>query len=165
MKSIYVIGDSSGGALKIGCSKNPAARLGTLQTGHAGQLSLAHSRSADNASTVERVAHVLLKEKRASGEWYYVSRDEAIAAIEAAVELVESGEHLDVLYPKVEGPKSESARVSEWRKDQIEAGAKTVSLLLSKAAVENLDKLVTQYGSKKAAVEAALAAAAKRSRK
>lgn len=60
---------------------------------------------------------------------------------------------------------TEAERVSEWRKDQIEAGAKAVSLLLSKAAVENLDKLVTRYGSKKAAVEAALAAAAKRGKK
>lgn len=58
--------------------------------------------------------------------------------------------------------RTDTQRVTEWRQEQIEAGAKTVSLLLSKTAVDNLEKLVTKYGSKKAAIEAALAADVKR---
>lgn len=60
---------------------------------------------------------------------------------------------------------TEAARVAEWRKEQIEAGAKTVSLLLSKEAVENLERLTNQHGSKKAAIEAALAAAARKAKR
>ena len=84
MKSVYVIAQERG-PVKVGISDKPMFRLRSLQTGHASRLDLKHSREADNAKLVERLAHHALREKRLSGEWFDVTVDEAIAAIESAV--------------------------------------------------------------------------------
>ena len=41
---------------------------------------------------IERFAHEALSDRRASGEWFNVTPDEAISAVQAAVARVESGE-------------------------------------------------------------------------
>lgn len=96
MKAVYVIVED-GGCSKIGIADNPRSRLNGLQTSHPRALTLVHTKQADDARLVERVAHALLKGKRASGEWFHVTPEEAICAIDAAIELINAGDEAAVL--------------------------------------------------------------------
>jgi hypothetical protein len=96
-RSLYVIGSDTG-PQKIGVSANVARRLAVLQT-HSPHALTAHHQAqpASDARLVERVAHALLAAKRLRGEWFDVSVEDAIAAIDQAIALVDSGGHRSLL--------------------------------------------------------------------
>ena len=90
---VYVVtGDH--GRVKIGITKNPEARLASLQTGSHVRLSMPFTTWAgDRALAVEQAAHSLLWQRWVSGEWFNATREEAIAAIYAAA--AKTGSPLD----------------------------------------------------------------------
>lgn len=83
--SVYVIG-SAGGPQKIGVATNPAHRLRMIQVSNPTILTLQYSRpfARSVAFKVERVAHLLLAEKRINGDWFDVTAEEAVRAISEA---------------------------------------------------------------------------------
>ena len=77
---------------KIGISENPKKRLASLQTGHYRKLRIARMIEADDAEKIEAYAHCLLRDRRATGEWFLVTEAEAAWAVEYAGEAVARGE-------------------------------------------------------------------------
>jgi len=74
--------------VKIGRSKNPEHRAKILAASHHGALRLVYSTNVrHDASFVEAQAHKSLGSDRAGGEWFNVSTDDAIGAIEGAIEV------------------------------------------------------------------------------
>lgn len=86
---VYVIGTEDG-PQKIGIANNPESRRAIFQTGNPEPLMLAASVPVlkHEALSVERYAHWLLEGSRIRGEWFNVSPDEALEAVEAAVKAV-----------------------------------------------------------------------------
>jgi len=85
---VYVIAGDHG-LSKIGISSDPDNRLRALQTGSAHPLKIALAIPVPAASTayeIEQEAHALLSDRRASGEWFAVSSNVAIAAVYGAAE-------------------------------------------------------------------------------
>lgn len=84
--NLYVLA-SAGGMCKIGMAKDPAERLRQLVTGHPHKLVLAQSFPVEPhmAAHLERAAHIRLAAHRMQGEWFSVSREDAIAAVEAVI--------------------------------------------------------------------------------
>ncbi len=81
---VYVIAGHQG-AVKVGYSTNPQMRLAALQTASAGQLHMAHILATDiDARMIEAEAHRLLDRHRLAGEWFDVSPEVAIEAVELA---------------------------------------------------------------------------------
>lgn len=134
MKSLYVI-SADGGETKIGVATNPAKRLAGLQTSNGRKLSLVHVESHDRAEYLEKLAHAILKDKRAQGEWFNVTPDEACSAVKEAIQRLES-EAVDDIFPErdYDGPR------------------KTMSLRLSAEEQALLDRLVKDRKSNKTAV-------------
>lgn len=85
MRSIYVIGASENGPVKIGQANNPQARCLDLQTGHPQALRVLLERQCNDATAVERFAHRMLAIKRLNGEWFDASLAEAAACIKYAL--------------------------------------------------------------------------------
>jgi hypothetical protein len=81
----YVI-RSADGLVKIGTSTNVAARLRALQTSSPHRLELLHAfLVTDNgARELEGEAHRLLDRHRCHGEWFDVTADAAVQAVEQA---------------------------------------------------------------------------------
>jgi hypothetical protein len=92
MTALYVIG-IDGGLLKLGIAKDPKRRLSALRAASGLDLRLLHSRElADDAWKVEGHAHRLLNPNHVRGEWFSITAENAIAAIDAATECVANGE-------------------------------------------------------------------------
>jgi len=87
MTVIYVMESEVG--VKIGISKNPNERLRQVTNASGMQVSLRHTREHESAYAVEQNAHKLLADKRRTGEWFNVTVDEAIAAIDEAASEIE----------------------------------------------------------------------------
>ncbi len=83
---VYVIGGRST-SKKIGIATDPSRRLKAIQSGNSKVVSVLHSREVDLsvAGMIEAHAHWVLKDHRESGEWFRVSLEQAIAAIDAAI--------------------------------------------------------------------------------
>lgn len=92
--SVYVVGEVATGPVKIGVSQKVSARVRSLEwtSKQALRTFLSMPRPDGDALLVERFAHEALSDRRANGEWFDVTADEAIAAVHAAVARVESDE-------------------------------------------------------------------------
>jgi len=86
---VYVIG-SEDGPQKIGMSANPASRLRGLQTSSPHRLKLlaAVDVPATDAVAVERHAHAALSLHHLLGEWFRVTPDQAVTAVQEAAAAV-----------------------------------------------------------------------------
>lgn len=90
---IYVVADAAG-ACKIGVSRDPATRLQSLSAGQrkrgkSGVLRLVYLQEIErDAFAVERAAQVALSAFYIEGEWFSVSVEDAIRAVQAAAVLV-----------------------------------------------------------------------------
>lgn len=75
---IYVIGTEH--RQKIGFSKDPSSRLKQLQTGNAEELHLHGSIevSEDRVKMLEKFLHKDLSYKRVKGEWFNMTKKEAV---------------------------------------------------------------------------------------
>ncbi|UGY15112.1 GIY-YIG nuclease family protein [Bradyrhizobium septentrionale] len=87
---VYVI-RGAGNHHKIGVSTDPIARIATLQTGSHEPLDFAYiGVTPGTGFNVEQLAHEILKDYRATGEWFSVPASIAIGAVlEAANRLTE----------------------------------------------------------------------------
>jgi DNA-binding XRE family transcriptional regulator len=83
--NVYVL-KSDHGLVKVGISKNPEKRAKDLRSHSGLVIDLAYARELENAGSVERAAHIILDAKRRNGEWFDVTVEEAISAIDLAVE-------------------------------------------------------------------------------
>jgi hypothetical protein len=75
---IYAIGTDT--RQKIGFSKDPSARLKQLQTGNAEVLYLHYTIKVDESRIrlLERFLHKDIGYKRLKGEWFNMTKDEAV---------------------------------------------------------------------------------------
>lgn len=81
---VYVI-EGEHGHVKIGVSRDPVARLATLQTGSSVPIGLVWREFAgDRALEIEQEAHAMLARYRLAGEWFDVPREAAIGAVYGA---------------------------------------------------------------------------------
>lgn len=83
---IYVIAGSLAGPVKVGVSQNVKARLRALQISAYYKLRIFHTVQSDDAATVERAAHRLLREGgyAGRGEWFRTTVAQAVSAISRA---------------------------------------------------------------------------------
>lgn len=133
---VYVVSGDHG-LVKIGISNSPLARLATLQTASPYRLRLAFSAPAcGNAFEVEQAAHAILSAHRASGEWFAVSPDMAIAALFAAAD--QTGCSLSAL------PQAPAERGGRWR--ALPTIAKVVVLAAVYAAADQVLPADWQFG-------------------
>ena len=77
---IYVMG-SDGGPLKIGVSNNPDVRRQTVGQRTKRGLTVYEAIECDNPYKVEKIAHLMLRDKAVGGEWFNCSVDEALETI------------------------------------------------------------------------------------
>lgn len=98
LKRVYIF--SGQDRCKIGISAFPVYRLETMQVGAAEDLKLVYfSDEFENARTIERVAHKLLKDHRIKGEWFKVSEQLATETIKKSIDIVSKGEDKFILAP------------------------------------------------------------------
>jgi hypothetical protein len=88
---VYVI-ESEAGVVKIGFSGDPQARLLALLTGHPFGLDIVYTRHHGCAPLLEKIIHRILQPLKIRGEWFKCSRAEAIAAVDAAFDILLIGE-------------------------------------------------------------------------
>lgn len=81
---VYVIASSETGPCKVGITHAPEKRLKQLQTGHPAKLRIWHLLECEDARRMERIIHDTLKIHRASGEWFHLSVEDAIAEVRFA---------------------------------------------------------------------------------
>lgn len=67
---------------KIGRAKDPRSRLQSLQCGVPDTLALVHTVEVGSMVRAEASAHERLRERHVRGEWFEVSEDEAVAALD-----------------------------------------------------------------------------------
>lgn len=94
MTKLYAIGCSSSGPIKIGVSENPKKRMHNFQTANASLLHTFFSidvGTRELAMELESDIHEVYSEyrTRASGEWFSISSNQAIEAIETAIQTYE----------------------------------------------------------------------------
>ena len=75
---IYVIGNDT--HQKIGISKHPEKRVKQLQTGNPIKLKIHRTIEVpdDRAEMVERLMHKEMSHKKRSGEWFEMTKEEAV---------------------------------------------------------------------------------------
>ena len=82
MQYVYVM-ESGSGLIKIGVSKNLSARRKSLQCASGVEIKLAAKFGPlKRAVALERASHKIFASKRLHGEWFCVSTEEAIKAID-----------------------------------------------------------------------------------
>jgi hypothetical protein len=86
---IYVICEevATSSTVKIGFSADPERRLRQLQTAQSNPLVLIHKEEVPAASVraLERLIHKELRHRKARGEWFTMSPEDAIAEIKHAM--------------------------------------------------------------------------------
>jgi hypothetical protein len=89
---LYVIGRHQG-PVKIGISRDPSARLGSLQTGCPFKLDLLHKAALPSRVDAERqegIIHDTYRDHWIRGEWFRLDADTATEAVECAVTTAEA---------------------------------------------------------------------------
>ena len=80
-QSVYIIGTSRNGPVKVGISANPASRAREMQTACALPLKVFGEWPCHNAKLSETLMHRVLEPHRMSGEWFEVPVEMAMAAM------------------------------------------------------------------------------------
>jgi len=97
---VYLM-EIEGGAVKVGRAINPLKRLYEVQTSCPVKIRLVYASDKHSSpEAVEKAAHYLLREKRQHGEWFGVSVEQARAAIEEAVRMVDRDGGFSVVPPR-----------------------------------------------------------------
>ena len=82
---IYIAKQERGDLLKIGCSRNPEERMRTVKSPNRGGAELVFTYVPRGFwFTVERRAHERLAHRAVGGEWFRITRQEALWAIFSA---------------------------------------------------------------------------------
>ena len=74
---------------KIGMSGNVGRRLYVINYSMGDKASIIYSRSTTSFKEIEAICHSMLADKHLEGEWFLVSREEAIQTVEKAFEIWE----------------------------------------------------------------------------
>lgn len=86
VRKIYVMGEPSNGIMKVGITYDTAQRLRNIRYSYPANVELLWEQEVGKiARSVEAAAHRTLAERRIIGEWFRVTLDEAILAIECAI--------------------------------------------------------------------------------
>lgn len=117
MKPVVYVMKTDLGLVKVGISKDAKKRARGLSNASGLAVSVERTFDTKSASAVERVAHKLLAEHRRKGEWFDVSINEAVSAIQQAVEIVESGRFRD---PSPSGCVTIAFKVSQAWLDKVD---------------------------------------------
>lgn len=89
MKHIYSM-QRADGAVKVGISDNPRSRRTSVAAASGQTVTVEHTTELrSDALDVESVAHRLLKVKHQHGEWFSSTVEEAVDAINLAIDIVE----------------------------------------------------------------------------
>lgn len=94
--------------IKLGMAGDPEKRMHQIQQHSVDNLILAFKTEAiEDYLLVERLAHSILRRHKVKGEWYRVTVEEGVAAINSAIEKIKLGRAEEALtgvkykYPKV----------------------------------------------------------------
>lgn len=89
MTCLYAIGGING-PIKIGFSNNPYGRIPVIKNASPVPIEFqAIYDVGDMHKEIERTVHLVLRGHRSNGEWFYISPDEAIDAIQKTSELLQ----------------------------------------------------------------------------
>lgn len=88
--SVYVLGQPTG-PQKIGISDNVPGRLLALRRRSNLRIVFQAARKGGDARYVEKIAKVLLADHQLPEEMFSVTTDEAVAAVEHAIQLIDAG--------------------------------------------------------------------------
>lgn len=137
MKHVYAMSRPNG-AIKVGISGELEIRKRNLscQIKQPVELVFSGPKRAD-ARMVEKIAHELLGEKRDTGEWFFVSMQEAMDAVSLAVDIVEGRVEDNTGILAKNDSKPDTTR---WMKPK--------NLRLTEPQLENLQKIADQRGTK-----------------
>lgn len=83
--SVYIISATGSGLLKVGVSHNPNGRMRTLSTSLPYKLKVERTWPRTDAYQIEGATHDILAEHRLNGEWFNVTLDQAVKAVERAI--------------------------------------------------------------------------------
>jgi hypothetical protein len=72
--------------IKVGVTRNVAARLKSLQVGNPDKLRVVFSQHVSNCIFVEQATHATLAATRQSGEWFGCNELEAVAAVQHQID-------------------------------------------------------------------------------
>lgn len=108
---IYALSGVDGRSIKVGISTDPDRRCAGL---HLADAVLFTTEVRDDALRVERICHCLLVDRQDHGEWFFISKDEAVSTILRAIRIAD-GDEDDVTFgikfsagkrpaPKEDGP-------------------------------------------------------------
>lgn len=156
MKSIYAMVRRDG-AVKVGMSKDPQARSTAVASYIKQPVIVAFfSEVRRDADIVEKTAHKLLAEKQLRGEWFTVTVDEAKAAIERAISIVDGLEEdvtTEIKFKRTDLSKATDPspflhmRIPDDVKSSLEKAAKmddrSVASLVTRLIKEHCEKVGT----------------------
>lgn len=77
--------DTATAPVKIGIGGKPSRRRREVQTGNPNRIVLYKIWQVPNARAVERAAHKLLADYRMEGEWFGVSPEDAVTAVQVVI--------------------------------------------------------------------------------
>lgn len=85
MTLIYIAQECDGDLIKIGCSRGPRQRMKALRSPNGNRVTLLDEYEPRGFwFTVERRAHERLRHRAVGGEWFRITRQEALWAIYSA---------------------------------------------------------------------------------
>jgi Arc/MetJ-type ribon-helix-helix transcriptional regulator len=129
-RQAYIYGVSgSDGPIKVGFSTNLHLRLQTLRFAFSRELEVMFYVPVDveQVREIEKLAHFILRDRRVKGEWFDINADEALAAVQSAIERYSQGERVLRARDDPERkpqtvslmlPRSTLHRITEWRARQ-----------------------------------------------
>ena len=85
---LYLLEQPDAGLVKVGVSLSPSGRCAVLQTSATGRLFLRYEYDAKSrleALRLERTVHFILAGARVTGEWFAVSVERALEAVQQAL--------------------------------------------------------------------------------
>jgi hypothetical protein len=88
---VYVIGTDGGDAVKVGTARDVIHRIRVMQSGNPRKLRVLASWEHERACDVEVLAHRMLADYRALGEWFFCSSATAERAVTDAISNLQDG--------------------------------------------------------------------------
>lgn len=146
---VYVIGCHSG-PNKIGVANDVERRLGAIQSGNEKKLAVIRKFAVaeELAHKIERRAHWHVRESQLLGEWFSITADEAIAAVELSIGERGEGPHIPTRpggRPPLcaEGTIKTTLRISKPMLDEMQelVGSNRVAEFIRTAVLNHLDEV------------------------
>jgi hypothetical protein len=119
--NVYVL-RSGHGLVKVGIFKNPEKRARSLRLASGLVVEMAYSQAVAEARDIERAVHQALHIKRRCGEWFDVSVEDAINAVEEIIKAIDAlPASVRVESLSIQGGKTgRKAQLYRWRARNLE---------------------------------------------